>query len=156
SELKSLAAIREASSRWPGTLVATLLGAHVVPKEFQDCSQKYVEIVCKEMIPGAARRKLARFVDVFCDKGAFNLQETEQVFAASTEYRLGVRAHLGQLSETRVKDLLRFKPASLDHMDYVHEDDVAQLARWDTVVTLVPGANYFLGLTKYPDARRLI
>ncbi len=69
SELKSLEAIREAASRWPGTVVATLLGAHVVPKEFQGCSQKYVEIVCKEMIPRAAKRKLAQFVDVFCDQG---------------------------------------------------------------------------------------
>ena len=71
SELKSLEAIRDAASRWPGTVVATLLGAHVVPKEFQGRSPKYVELVCKEMIPQAAKRKLAQFVDVFCDKGAF-------------------------------------------------------------------------------------
>ena len=83
SELKSLEAIREAASGWPGTVVATLLGAHVVPKEFQGCSQKYVEIVCKEMIPRAAKRKLAQFVDVFCDKGAFTPQETEQIFVAA-------------------------------------------------------------------------
>ena len=72
SELKSLEAIRHAASRWPGTVVATLLGAHVVPKEFQGRSPKYVETVCKEMIPQAARRKLAQFVDVFCDQGAFS------------------------------------------------------------------------------------
>ena len=71
SELKSLGAIRDAASSWPGTVVPTLLGAHVVPKEFQGCSQKYVELVCTEMIPRAARQKLAQFVDVFCDKGAF-------------------------------------------------------------------------------------
>jgi imidazolonepropionase len=65
SELKSLEAIREAAARWPGTVVATLLGAHVVPKEFQGRSQKYVEVICKEMIPQAAKRKLAKFVDVF-------------------------------------------------------------------------------------------
>ena len=101
SELKSLEAIREAASRWPGTVVATLLGAHVVPKEFQGCSQKYVEIVCKEMIPRAAQRKLAQFVDVFCDKGAFTPQETEQIFEAAKQHGLSVRAHMGQLSETR-------------------------------------------------------
>src|SRR5215469_1747467 len=62
SELKSLAAIRQAASRWPGTVVSTLLGAYVVPKEFKDCSQKYVEIVCKEIVPQAANSKLAQFV----------------------------------------------------------------------------------------------
>ncbi len=156
SELKSLEAIRDAASRWPGTVVSTLLGAHVVPKEFQGRSQKYVESVCKEMIPSAAKRKLARFVDVFCDKGAFTGVETEQIFAAAQEHGLRVRAHMGQLSETRLSPFLRFDPASFDHMDHVSDDDILELARRDTVATLVPGANYFLGLKKYPDARRLI
>jgi len=156
SELKSLEAIRTAASRWPGTVVSTLLGAHVVPKEFQGCSQKYVEIVCKEMIPRAAKRKLAQFVDVFCDQGAFAADETEQIFAAAERHGLSVRAHMGQLSETALRPFLRFHPASFDHMDHVNEDDIAELAQHDTVATLVPGANYFLGMKDYPNARRLI
>ncbi len=156
SELKSLEAIKDAASRWPGTVVPTLLGAHVVPKEFQGCSQKYVEIVCKEMIPVAARRKLAQFVDVFCDRGAFTAEETAQIFAAAEKHGLSVRAHMGQLSETSLQPFLRFHPASFDHMDHVNEDDIPQLAKHDTVATLVPGANYFLGLKEYPNARRLI
>jgi imidazolonepropionase len=156
SELKSLEAIREAASRWPGTVVPTLLGAHAVPREFRGCSQKYVEIVCKEMIPQAAKRKLAQFVDVFCDKGAFTPEETEHVFQAAEKHGLSVRAHMGQLSETLLWPLLRFNPASFDHMDHVNEDDIPHLAKRDTVATLVPGANYFLGLNEYPNARRLI
>jgi imidazolonepropionase len=156
SELKSLEAIRLAASRWPGTVVPTLLGAHVVPKEFQGRSQNYVEIVCKEMIPAVARRKLARFVDVFCDNGAFSAAETEQIFEAAARHGLGVRAHMGQLSQTRLAPFLRFNPASFDHMDHVHDDDVAELAKRNTVATLVPGANYFLGLKEYPAARKLI
>jgi len=156
SEMKSLEAIREAASRWPGTVIATLLGAHVVPKEFQGRSQKYVEIVCKEMIPQAARRELAQFVDVFCDKGAFTSAETEQIFEAAAWHGLSVRAHVGQLSETLLRPFLRFNPASFDHMDHVSEGDIAELARHDTVATLVPGANYFLGLKEYPQARKLI
>ena len=156
SELKSLAAIREAASNWPGTVVPTLLGAHVVPKEFQNCSQKYVEIVCLEMIPQAATRKLARFVDVFCDKGAFAPEDTEKIFDSARKHGLNVRAHMGQLSETPLAPFLRFNPASFDHMDHVSEADIAKLAKLDTVATLVPGANYFLGLKTYPDARRLI
>ena len=156
SEMKSLEAIKDAASRWPGTVVPTLLGAHVIPKEFQGCSQKYVEIVCKEMIPRTARRKLARFVDVFCDRGAFTSAETEQIFEAAERHGLSVRAHMGQLSETVLEPFLRFNPASFDHMDHVSDDDILRLAKRDTVATLLPGANYFLGLKEYPDARRLI
>ena len=156
SELKSLEAIRDAAARRPGTVVATLLGAHVVPPEFRDRRREYVETVTKKMIPQAARRKLAQFVDVFCDKGAFSAGETEQIFGAAGKYGLGVRAHMGQLSETLLWPLLRFNPASFDHMDHVNEDDIPQLAKRDTIATLVPGANYFLGLKEYPNARRLI
>ena len=156
SELKSLQAILEAASEWPGTVVATLLGAHVVPKEFQGRSQNYVESVCKEMIPQAARRKLAQFVDVFCDEGAFTAAEAEQIFEAAAQHGLSVRAHMCQLSETVLRPFLRFDPASFDHMDHVNDDDILQLAKHNTVATLVPGANYFLGLKEYPPARKLI
>jgi imidazolonepropionase len=156
SELKSLQAIKAAASLWPGTVISTLLGAHVVPKEFQGCSQKYVEIVCTEMIPRAAKRKLAQFVDVFCDQGAFTSEDTEQIFEAATAHGLKVRAHMGQLSETVLQPFLRFRPASFDHMDHVNDGDIPRLAKEDTVATFVPGANYFLGLKDYPNARRLI
>ena len=156
SELKSLEAIRDASSGWPGTVVATLLGAHVVPTEFDGRSQNYVEIVCNDMIPRVARRKLAQFVDVFCDTGAFSPEETSKIFEAAETHGLSVRAHIGQLSETVLSPFFRFQPASFDHMDHVGEADIAQLAKRDTVATLVPGANYFLGLKQYPDARRMI
>ncbi len=156
SEIKSLEAIREAAANWPGTLVPTLLGAHVVPEEFKKNPQKYVDVVCKQMIPQVARRKLAKFVDVFCDKGAFNLEQTEKIFEAATNYGLSVRAHVCQLSQTVLWPLLRFSPASFDHMDHVSEDDIPQLAKHDTVATLVPGANFFLGLENYPPARKLI
>jgi imidazolonepropionase len=156
SEMKSLEAIRDAAKQWAGTVISTLLGAHVVPKEFQGRSQKYVESVCKEMVPQAAKRKLAQFVDVYCDQGAFTAEETEQIFEAAEQHGLSVRAHMGQLSATALRTFLRFNPASFDHMDHVNEDDIAELARNDTVATLVPGANYFLGLKEYPKARKLI
>jgi imidazolonepropionase len=156
SEMKSLEAIKKAAFLWPGTVVATLLGAHIVPREFEGRSQKYVEIVCSKMVPEAARRKLAQFVDVFCDKGAFTPEEAAQIFEAAAKHGLSVRAHMGQLSETRLAPFLGFNPASFDHMDHVSVDDILQLAKADTVATLVPGANYFLGLKDYPNARRLI
>jgi imidazolonepropionase len=108
------------------------------------------------MIPQAAARKLARFVDVFCDQGAFTAAETEQIFEAAQENGLSVRGHMCQLSETILRPFLRFNPASFDHMDHVNDDDILELARHDTIATLVPGANYFLGLKEYPKARKLI
>ncbi len=156
SELKSLEAIRTAAREWSGTVVPTFLGAHVVPPEYRGRSEQYVDLVCNEMIPAVAKRKLAKFVDVFCDRGAFSAAETAQIFKTADQHGLAVRAHLGQLSETRLAPLLRYKPASLDHMDHVNDADLPALAQSNTVATLVPGANYFLGLSRYPDARRFI
>jgi len=156
SEIKSLEAIRDAAKRWPGTVVATLLGAHVVPAEFRSRPQDYVDLICAKMIPQVAKRKLAQFVDVFTDRGAFSLPDTEKIFETASEHGLSVRAHVCQLTETRLQPLLRFRPASLDHMDHVNDADVAALAQSDIVATLVPGANYFLGLEKFPPARKLI
>jgi imidazolonepropionase len=156
AEIKSLMAIRDAASHWPGTLVPTLLGAHAVPKEFLGRSQNYVEAVCSEMIPAAAKRKLAQFVDVFTEKGAFTAEQSEQIFSAATRRGLGVRAHVCQLHSCNLAPLLKHHPASLDHMDHVRESDISSLAKSNTVATLVPAANYFLGLEKYPAARKLI
>ena len=156
SELKSLEAIHAAARERPGTVVPTFLGAHAVPPEYRGRTQEYVDLVCNEMIPAIAKRKLARFVDVFCDRGAFSAAEAAQIFTAAERHGLAVRAHVGQLSETRLGPLLRYRPASLDHMDHVNDADLPALARSDTVATFVPGANYFLGLSKYPDARRFI
>jgi imidazolonepropionase len=156
SELASLEAIRAAGRQWPGTVVPTFLGAHVVPPEFRGRSAEYVRLICREMIPAVAKGKLAQFVDVFCERGAFTAEETTQIFACAEEHKLSVRGHVGQLSQTRLGPILEYRPASLDHMDCVDDEDLPALAASDTVATLVPGANYFLGLGRYPDARRFI
>jgi imidazolonepropionase len=156
SELKSLEAIGDAAALWPGTVVATLLGAHVVPQEFRGRADEYVNEVCEKMIPQTAKRKLAQFVDVFTERGAFSAEHTARIFEAAKKLGLGVRAHVCQLSETSLQSLLHYQPASLDHLDHVNDADIGELAQHDTVATLVPGANYFLGLAKFPPARKLI
>ena len=156
SEIKSLEAIRGAAKRWPGTVVATFLGAHAVPPEYRGRSKEYVEVVCNEMMPAVAKRRLAAFADVFCDRGAFSAEEAIEIFTAARRHGLETRAHMGQLSETRLAPFLELQVASLDHMDYVNDADLPALASSETIATLVPGANYFLGLSRFPDARRLI
>ncbi|MGA9510199.1 MAG: imidazolonepropionase [Candidatus Sulfotelmatobacter sp.] len=156
SELKSLETIRIAARRWPGTVVSTFLGAHTVPPEFRGRAREYVENVCQQMMPAVAKHKLAIFADVFCDRGAFSTDEAQLIFRAARKNGLAWRAHMGQLSETRLGPFLEFDPASLDHMDHVNDADLPALARSNTVATLVPGANYFLGLSSYPNARKFI
>ncbi len=156
SEIKSLEAIRDAASQWPGTVVPTLLGAHIVPPDFRGRAAKYVDLVCNEMIPIAAKRKLAQFVDVFTERGAFNLLDTQKLFRAAQNNGLGLRAHVCQSSTVALSALLEFDPSSFDHMDYVSDEDIRILANRNTIATLVPGANYFLGLEKFPPVRKLI
>ncbi|HKT48682.1 MAG TPA: imidazolonepropionase [Candidatus Angelobacter sp.] len=156
AEIKSLEAIRDAARRWPGTVRATVLAAHLVPPEFAGKADQYVDKVCDEIIPMVARRKLAAYVDVFCEHGAFSLEQSEKIFDAAGRHGLGTRAHVCQFTPSRLAGLLAHHPASLDHMDCVGEEDVATLAGSDTVAVLLPGANYFLGHKDYPDARGLI
>jgi imidazolonepropionase len=155
SELKSLRAIRNAGKTWGGTAVSTLLGAHVVPADFEQRADVYVDVVCNEMIPAAALQKLADFVDVFCERGAFNIQQTERLFAAARKAGLGVRAHVCQFTPQDLSKLARFEAASYDHLDCLTDRDLAALAHQNTVATLLPGAAYFLAHA-YPMARRLI
>jgi imidazolonepropionase len=156
AELKSLEAIRAASQKWPGTVVPTLLAAHVIPPEYKGRSRMYVEAVCTKMLPAAAQRNLADFVDVFTERGAFTIEETQQIFEAARKHGLGTRAHVCQLGPCGLDPLLQYNPSSLDHMDHVSDEDITRMAALNTVATLVPGANYFLGLQNYPPARRLI
>ncbi len=156
SELRSLKAIRSAATKWQGTVVSTLLGAHAVPPEMKESPESYVDSVCDQMIQQAADEKLADFVDVFCERGAFTLDHTEHIFKAAVRAGLGVRAHVCQFTPADLSRLARFFPASFDHLDCVTDGDIQALAQSDTVATLLPGASYFLGHCQYPPARKLI
>jgi imidazolonepropionase len=155
-EMKSLEAIRDAARQWPGEVVPTLLAAHVVPQEYAGKADEYVKTVCDAMIPLVAKKKLAKYVDVFCDRGAFTQEQSEKVLAAARKHGLGTRAHVCQFTAAKLGPLLQHQPASFDHMDCVRPEDVSLLAQRETVAVLLPGANYFLGHKDFPDARRLI
>jgi imidazolonepropionase len=93
---------------------------------------------------------------VFCERTAFTLKQTEKIFEATARQKLLIRAHVGQLTPIKLESLLRLKPISLDHLDFVSDADIRRLAKSETVATLVPGANYFLATKAYPPARKLI
>jgi imidazolonepropionase len=156
SEIKSLKAIRRAAEQWQGTVLTTFLGAHVPPPEFTQEPDRYVELLCAEILPKVARQKFARFVDVFCEHGAFTLEQTERILRAAQLHGLRSRVHVGQLTNTPLATILALNPASVDHLDCLGRPDVAALAASATIATLLPGANYFLATKKYPPARKLI
>src|SRR5262252_1995326 len=87
-EIKSLEAIHDAARQWPGEVIPTLLAAHVVPQEYAGRADDYVKNVCEEMIPLAAKKKLAKYVDVFCDRGAFTQEQSEKILAAARKHGL--------------------------------------------------------------------
>src|ERR1022692_1898965 len=156
AEMKSLEAIREASHQWAGTVVPTLLAAHVVPPEHRENPEEYVRIICEDMIPTVAKLKLAAYVDVFCERGAFSIEQSQRILRTAVEHNLGVRAHVCQLTPAQLAPLMEFHPASLDHLDLVSDEDVTALSKLDTVATLLPAANYFFGLARFPPSRKLL
>ncbi|MFB3814582.1 MAG: imidazolonepropionase [Terriglobales bacterium] len=156
SELKSLEAIAEAAKQFAGTVVPTLLAAHTIPPEFADDREEYVRLICEEMIPQADEAQLAWFVDVFVERGAFTPDEAEQILTAAWQRGLGARLHACQLTPASLHGLLKFDLASLDHMDNVSDGDIVELAQANTVVSLLPASNYFLGSPCFPPARKLI
>lgn len=146
----------ERALRIAGTLTGetTYLGAHVVPKEFADDPAGYVDLVTGEMLDACAPH--AKWVDVFCDEGAFDEDQARAILTAGQERGLQARMHGAQLGPSgAVRLAVELGAASVDHCTFLTDDDVDALANSDTVATLLPGVE-FSTRQPYPDARRLI
>jgi imidazolonepropionase len=116
-----------------------------------------VEEVATRLIPAVAQQGLAEFIDCFCDRGAFGVEDCRRVFDAGREFGLTARIHAEQLSRTGAARLgIEAGAASADHLDKLSAADIRALARSNVVATLLPGANFHLGLKRYPPARQLI
>ncbi len=132
----------------------TFLGAHVVPAEYADDPEAYVDLVTGAMLDACAPH--ARWIDVFCETGAFTVEQSRRILTAGAERGLGVRVHASQLGPgDGVALAVELDAASVDHGTYLTDADVALLAGSDTVATLLPGVE-FSTRQPYPDARRLI
>jgi imidazolonepropionase len=132
----------------------TFLGAHVVPAEFEDRADDYVELVCGEML--AACVPHARWIDVFCETGAFDADQSRAVLEAGREAGLGLRVHGNQLGPgPGVQLAVDLGAASVDHCTYLSDEDIGALAGSDTVATFLPATD-FSTRQPYPDARRAI
>jgi imidazolonepropionase len=132
----------------------TFLGAHVVPAEYADDPEAYVDLVVGDMLDACA--PLARWIDVFCETGAFTPQQSRRILTAGAARGLGVRVHAGQLGAgDGVRLAVELDAASVDHCTYLSDADIQALASSDTVATLLPGVE-FSTRHPYPDARRLV
>jgi imidazolonepropionase len=130
----------------------TFLGAHVVPNEYSDAMEDYVDLVCGEMLDAA--RPNAKWIDVFCDKGAFNSDQARRILKAGMAKGLMPRLHANQLEPGEGVQLgVELGAASVDHLSYVSDDDIAALSTSQTVATMLPAAE-FSTRGHYPDARR--
>ena len=131
----------------------TFLGAHVVPAEFANRSDEYVELVVGEMLQSAKAH--AKWIDVFCDRGAFDVDQARTILRAGVAAGLQPRIHANQLSDIGAAKLaVELDCASADHLTHLSDEDVEMLAASNTVATLLPGAE-FSTRSSYPDARRL-
>jgi len=132
----------------------TFLGAHVVPPEYAGRADDYVELVCSQMLDACA--PAAKWIDVFCERGAFDADQTRAVLRAGVARGLLPRLHANQLGHgPGVQIAVEFDAASADHVTHLTDEDVDALASGRTVATLLPGAE-FSTRAPYPDARRLI
>lgn len=132
----------------------TFLGAHVVPADYSDRADDYVDLVVGPMLDACAPH--AKWIDVFCESGAFTVPQSRRVLEAGIARGLSPRVHASQLGPGEgVRLAVELGAASVDHGTYLTDDDIAALAASDTVLTLLPGVE-FSTRQPYPDARRLI
>lgn len=156
SELKMLRVVRRLKEKSPIPIKATFLGAHAVPLEYKERRSAYIDLVIHEMLPLVAGEGLADYCDVFCDKGFYTPEETEQILLAGWKWGLKPKIHANELGLTGgVQVGVANRAVSVDHLEYTGPDEIAALKDSDTLPTLLPGCAFFLGIPFAP-AREMI
>ena len=157
TEIKMLEAINELGREGPLDIVPTFMGAHEVPPEHRGQADRYIQILVTEMLPEVASRRLARFNDVFCEKGVFSLKESENVLNAGVFHGLRPKLHADELTPLGGAELAaEVQAVSADHLLFITDQGIAAMARAGVVAVLLPGTAYFLSMGRYAPARKLI
>jgi imidazolonepropionase len=156
-EIKQLEAVRAAAARHPIELVPTLLAAHETPPEHRGDRGRWLDVICAEIVPAVAARGLARFADVFCERGVFSADESRRVLTAGREHGLLPRLHADEFADSGGAELAAELGAlSADHLMAVSGAGIAALARARVTALLLPGTSFFLAKHRYAPARRLV
>jgi len=155
-ELKILRVIRRLKENTPLTIKSTFLGAHAVPAGYKTRQSEYVDLVINEMIPVVAFENLADYIDVFCDRGFFTVEETERILKAGLKYGLQPKIHANELDYSGgIQVGVKYNALSVDHLEYTGDKEIKVLKNSETMPTLLPGASFFLGMID-PPARKMI
>ncbi|MBA2434576.1 MAG: imidazolonepropionase [Verrucomicrobiota bacterium] len=156
-ELKILRVIRQLNETSALEFVPTFLGAHAIPEEFADAPEQYVTLVIDEMLPTVAEQGLAEYCDIFCERGYFDLADSEKILKAAQSHGLRLRMHVDQLTNSGGAFLAaRIGAATADHLEQTNEAEIAALAEAGVQPVLLPASVYALGKTRYPKARAMI
>ena len=157
SELKILTLLCELHQEQPIDIASTFLGAHEVPPEYRQRPNAYVELLVRRWIPAVATAGLAEFCDVFCDRGAFTVEQARKILAAGRACGLVPRIHAEQLAHTGAARLaIEMQAASADHLEKIDAGDIKALSLSNVACTMLPGCCFHLGLARFGPARELI
>jgi imidazolonepropionase len=155
-ELKMLRVIRKLKETTPLTIKSTFLGAHAVPPDYKGRQSEYVDHVIHDMLPRVAEEKLADYVDVFCDKGFFTVDETSRILEAAHKYGLKPKIHANELDFSGgVQVGVKYKAISVDHLEVSGDDEIKALKNSQTIPTLLPNVSFYLNIPFAP-ARKMI
>lgn len=151
NELKMLRVIRRLQQTTPLTIKATFLPAHALPEEYKGRQTDYVDLIINEMIPVVAAEGLADYIDVFCDRGFFTVEDTERMLMAGIKYGLRPKIHANELDFSGgVQVGVKYNALSVDHLEFIGPDEIAALSGSETMPTVLPGAAFFLGMRETP------
>lgn len=156
AELKMLRVIQRLKASAAISIKATFLGAHAFPPEFKENHRGYLDQLTQEMIPVIAKEKLADYIDVFCERNYFSVEEMEEIVRAGIAVGLKPKVHVNQFSAMGgIRKAVELGALSVDHLEELAEDDIAALKTGETMPTLLPGCSHFLSIP-FGDARRLM
>ncbi len=156
AELKMLRVIQMIKETAPICVRSTFLGAHAIPERYKKNPSKYVDLVINEMIPQVAAEEAADFIDVFCDKGFFTPEDTDRILMAGMKYGLRPKIHANELGFTGgVQVGVKYNAISVDHLEYMGDEEIEVLKNSETMPTVLPGAAFFLNLELSP-VRKMI
>ncbi len=155
-ELKMLRVIQRLKDTTPLIIKATFLGAHAVPEAYRNRQKEYVDLIINEMIPAVAAEELADYIDVFCDKGFFTVEDTDRLLNAGMKYGMRAKIHANELDYSGgVQVGVKYNAISVDHLEYIGEEEIKCLLDSETMPTVLPGAAFFLNMP-YSPVRKMI
>lgn len=156
AELKMLRVIKRLKKEFPIKVKATLLAAHAVPKAYKNNKTAFVDLVVNKMIPEVANEKLATYIDVFCEKGYFDLEDTERILKTGREHGLIPKIHVNQFNAFGGVGIgVKYQALSVDHLEEMDQKDIDVLKNSNTIPVALPSCSYFLSIP-YTPARQLM